>query len=102
MINNIDKLLIVISNGLIIIQLVESGRQKHFKSLDWLVRTAAVYSMDITTEDHNIGDDDCSDIYEGDVSIKPSKLPKTNIWDISDDNELSNQVSKMINLHNGH
>ena len=49
--------------------------------------------MDITTEDHIIRDDECSDIYEGDVSIKPSKLPKTNIWDISDDNELSNQVN---------
>ena len=57
--------------------------------------------MDITTEDHIIRDDECSDIYEGDVSIKPSKLPKTNIWDISDDNELYNQVNTMI-LHNRH
>ena len=58
--------------------------------------------MDITTEDHIIGEDECSDIYEGDVCIKPSKLPKTNIWDISDDNELSNQVNTMMLLHNGH
>ena len=58
--------------------------------------------MDITSEDHNIGDDDSSDIYEGDVSVKPSKLPKTNIWDISDDNELYNQVRTMMILHNGH